>query len=89
MKLNNELIKYYDLHGCVCKHNLLVIPMHKFKITTDDEFIYFHRSCNALEGDKCTLHPHGKPAVCNEFQENKLVDSNKYFAVKECLANYK
>ena len=83
-----DLINYYELHGM---KNYFFNEDNYDKIEEkEDGYVYFHRDCDALEGNLCKLH--GKPEqpqVCKDFNENKIINSNRWFVTPNCLARYK
>lgn len=51
--LNPDMKKYYKLHNCQIKDDLVIIPL----------------VCKALDANnRCKLHFRGKPNVCKDFK---------------------
>lgn len=91
MPIDGDAAHYYKLRGCRTTRMSLIIPEGHFSITTEGNFTYFHAPCKALdENDLCTLHgTNNKPKLCNEFNELTGGETNRWYTVPSCLANYR
>lgn len=76
LRLDKDMLWYYQLHGCVVHPDGLAIPLHKFKVKHVDGKVQFWRNCDLLDGVLCKGHPDKKPLVCQNFNIDNCLDEN-------------
>ena len=87
---NPDMAEYYRLHNCLVFSGKVFVPLGKLRLEIKDGYHYFYGDCKNLEGNSCKEHTSGnRPSVCKDFDETSGEETNKWFVVPECLANYK
>lgn len=85
LPLEQDRIKYYQIHGCEYIHGFLIVTKKKFDIVSEeDNFWAFHRDCDWLENLHCKYNDI-KPQVCKDFDPNTGKGKNSKIA-KGCFA---
>ena len=84
LKLDDDMIWYFKLHGCTYSGGYLSFIVKDFKYIESENRIIIQTPCSALGTDcLCKIHPN-KPLICIS-QDKESMNSGNYYLTENCL----